>query len=399
MCRRLAWRRRSPDIKGETDLDGFLAEIERFPWYDQAVLAERNPTLSPTVSVTDLKTDRSVFISVGLAGSRKVSYWVGYIYPVQKRFLGIDRLFRRVEMYETERMDRIIPIVKAFFGRDDQELRRRLAPLSPYLRVKESGGWSAYMDKKQQIVKQIKVIMQKPSIPKGTRDFSPAEMMRRNYFRLDPAGVPHLRFRAARNPPPWKTSPRCWENTATRATSCCSRFSIRATMRRDLHPTNCGRRRKSAKRGCVTTSRCPFARYVVQHQGEIVLPFKRYQIQPVWRADRPQKGRYREFYQCDVDVVGSRSLLNEVELVEIVERVFRKLGIAVTLKMNNRKDSLRYRRDDRPCRQDDRHHGGDRQAGEDRYRQREGRTARTRYRRCGDRQTSTDTRTERRQPS
>ena len=130
------------DIKGETDLDGFLAEIERFPW--------------PTVSVTDLKTDRSVFISVGLAGSRKVSYWVGYIYPVQKRFLGIDRLFRRVEMYETERMDRIIPIVKAFFGRDDQELRRRLAPLSPYLRVKESGGWSAYMDKKQQIVKQIK---------------------------------------------------------------------------------------------------------------------------------------------------------------------------------------------------------------------------------------------------
>ena len=108
-------------------------------------------------------------------------------------------------------------------------------------------------------------------------------------------------------------------------------------MRRDLHPTNCGRRRKSAKRGCVTTSRCPFARYVVQHQGEIVLPFKRYQIQPVWRADRPQKGRYREFYQCDVDVVGSRSLLNEVELVEIVERVFRKLGIAVTLRMNNRK--------------------------------------------------------------
>ena len=74
------------DIKGETDLDGFLAEIERFPWYDQAVLAERNPTLSPTVSVTDLKTDRSVFISVGLAGSRKVSYWVGYIYPVPETF-------------------------------------------------------------------------------------------------------------------------------------------------------------------------------------------------------------------------------------------------------------------------------------------------------------------------
>ena len=81
----------------------------------------------------------------------------------------------------------------------------------------------------------------------------------------------------------------------------------------------------------------PFARYVVQHQNEISFPFKRYQVQPVWRADRPQKGRYREFYQCDVDVIGSRSLLNEVELIEIVERVFRKLNIRVVLKMNNRK--------------------------------------------------------------
>ena len=81
----------------------------------------------------------------------------------------------------------------------------------------------------------------------------------------------------------------------------------------------------------------PFARYVVQHQNEIIFPFKRYQIQPVWRADRPQKGRYREFYQCDVDVIGSKSLLSEVELVDIVARVFSKLGISVTLKMNNRK--------------------------------------------------------------
>ena len=81
----------------------------------------------------------------------------------------------------------------------------------------------------------------------------------------------------------------------------------------------------------------PFARYVVQHQSEIAFPFKRYQIQPVWRADRPQKGRYREFYQCDADVIGSKSLLNEVELVEIVAAVFAKLGIRVTLKMNNRK--------------------------------------------------------------
>lgn len=85
----------------------------------------------------------------------------------------------------------------------------------------------------------------------------------------------------------------------------------------------------------------PFARYVVQHQNEISFPFKRYQIQPVWRADRPQKGRYREFYQCDVDVIGSRSLINEVELIEIVEKVFAKLGIAVTLKMNKPQNSLR----------------------------------------------------------
>lgn len=81
----------------------------------------------------------------------------------------------------------------------------------------------------------------------------------------------------------------------------------------------------------------PFARYVVQHQNELVFPYKRYQIQPVWRADRPQKGRYREFYQCDVDMVGSRSLVNEVELIEIVERVFSALKINVTLKVNNRK--------------------------------------------------------------
>ncbi len=81
----------------------------------------------------------------------------------------------------------------------------------------------------------------------------------------------------------------------------------------------------------------PFARYVVQHQSDIVFPFRRYQIQPVWRADRPQKGRYREFYQCDVDIIGSKSLLNEAELVQIVEDVFGKLGIEVTLKVNNRK--------------------------------------------------------------
>ena len=94
---------------------------------------------------------------------------------------------------------------------------------------------------------------------------------------------------------------------------------------------------KISEKGLRYDLTVPFARYVVQHQNEIVFPFKRYQIQPVWRADRPQKGRYREFYQCDVDVIGSKSLLSEVELVDIVARVFAKLGISVTLKMNNRK--------------------------------------------------------------
>ena len=81
----------------------------------------------------------------------------------------------------------------------------------------------------------------------------------------------------------------------------------------------------------------PFARFVVMHRDEIQLPFKRYQIQPVWRADRPQKGRYREFYQCDADVVGSDSLLNEVELIQIMDTVFQRLGIRVQIKINNRK--------------------------------------------------------------
>ena len=81
----------------------------------------------------------------------------------------------------------------------------------------------------------------------------------------------------------------------------------------------------------------PFARFVVMHQNEIQFPFKRYQIQPVWRADRPQKGRYREFYQCDADIVGSNSLVNEVELVQMVDAVFSKLGIRVCIKINNRK--------------------------------------------------------------
>lgn len=179
--------------------------------------------------------------------------------------------------------------------------------------------------------------MQKPSIPKGTRDFSPAEMMRRNYI-FDSIRQVFRTFGFA----PLETP--AMENLSTllgkygdEGDKLLFKILNSGDYAAGLAPDELRQASKICEKGLRYDLTVPFARYVVQHQGEIVLPFKRYQIQPVWRADRPQKGRYREFYQCDVDVVGSRSLLNEVELVEIVERVFRKLSIAVTLKMNNRK--------------------------------------------------------------
>ena len=179
--------------------------------------------------------------------------------------------------------------------------------------------------------------MQKPSIPKGTRDFSPAEMMRRNYI-FDSIRQVFRTFGFA----PLETP--AMENLSTllgkygdEGDKLLFKILNSGDYAAGLAPDELRQASKICEKGLRYDLTVPFARYVVQHQGEIVLPFKRYQIQPVWRADRPQKGRYREFYQCDVDVVGSRSLLNEVELVEIVERVFRKLGIAVTLRMNNRK--------------------------------------------------------------
>lgn len=238
--------------------------------------------------------------------------------------------------------------------------------------------------------------IQKPSIPKGTRDFSPAEMMRRNYI-FDSIRQVFRTFGFA----PLETP--AMENLSTllgkygdEGDKLLFKILNSGDYAAGLLPDELRQASRICEKGLRYDLTVPFARYVVQHQGELALPFKRYQIQPVWRADRPQKGGYREFYQCDVDVVGSRSLLNEVELVEIVERVFRKLRIAVTLKMNNRKILYGHCRDDRPCRQDGRHHGGHRQTGEDRHRQREGRTARALHRRRGDRQTSTDSRAERR---
>ena len=190
---------------------------------------------------------------------------------------------------------------------------------------------------------------QKPSIPKGTRDFGPAEMAGRNYIFDTIRSV----FKTYGYAPIETPS---MENLSTllgkygeegdkllfRILNSGDAFSKINYEDYKVEGTEDGYNSKAlslkvCEKGLRYDLTVPFARFVVQHQNEITFPFKRFQIQPVWRADRPQKGRYREFYQCDVDVIGSRSLLNEVELIEIVERVFGKLKINVTLKMNNRK--------------------------------------------------------------
>ena len=183
---------------------------------------------------------------------------------------------------------------------------------------------------------------QKPSIPKGTRDFGPEEMIRRNYIFDTIKGVFRLYgFQPLETP--------AMENLSTLLGKygdegdkllfkiLNSGDFLSGVSDEQLHGNPNALSTRLCEKGLRYDLTVPLARYVVQHQGEISVPFKRYQIQPVWRADRPQKGRYREFYQCDVDVIGSRSLLCEVDLVEIVAKVFQRLGIRVTLKVNNRK--------------------------------------------------------------
>jgi histidyl-tRNA synthetase len=182
---------------------------------------------------------------------------------------------------------------------------------------------------------------QKPSIPKGTRDFSPAEMGRRTYMIDTIKEV----FRECGYSP---LETPAMENLSTlmgkygeEGDKLLFKILNSGDFAAGVSADDLGNSNRLATMICEKGLRydltVPLARYVVMHQSEIAFPFRRYQIQPVWRADRPQKGRYREFYQCDVDIIGSRSLLNEVELVMIVDKVFRKLGIGVTLKMNNRK--------------------------------------------------------------
>ncbi len=184
---------------------------------------------------------------------------------------------------------------------------------------------------------------QKPSIPKGTRDFSPAEMTNRNYifdtiksiFRLygfQPIETPAMENLSTLMGKYGEEGDKLLFKILNSGDFANGLSDQELLERNSIRLTN-----RISEKGLRYDLTVPFARFVVQYRNNISFPFKRYQIQPVWRADRPQKGRYREFYQCDVDIVGSNSLLNEMELVQIVDAVFSKLKIKTTIKINNRK--------------------------------------------------------------
>ena len=178
---------------------------------------------------------------------------------------------------------------------------------------------------------------QKPSIPKGTRDFSPREMMRRQYIFDTVKRVFRTYGFAPLETPSMENLSTLLGKYGDEGDKLLFKILNSGDYAAKLSSEELTQASKICEKGLRYDLTVPFARYVVQHHNELTLPFKRFQIQPVWRADRPQKGRYREFYQCDVDVIGTNSLLCEVELIEIVERVFKALGIRVQLKMNNRK--------------------------------------------------------------
>ena len=186
-------------------------------------------------------------------------------------------------------------------------------------------------------------MVQKPSIPKGTRDFGPQEMARRNYIFDTIRDVYSLYGFQQIETPAMENLSTLMGKYGEEGDKLLFKILNSGDFLRgiDLSSLAEGATGHLAAQLCEKGLRydltVPFARYVVQHREELTLPFRRYQIQPVWRADRPQKGRYREFYQCDADVVGSDSLLNEVELMQIVDEVFRRLGIRVCIKINNRK--------------------------------------------------------------
>lgn len=189
-------------------------------------------------------------------------------------------------------------------------------------------------------------MIQKPSIPKGTRDFGPSEMAGRNYI-FDTVKAVFRKYGYA----PIETP--AMENLSTllgkygeEGDKLLFKILNSGDAFREIQQMDGGQLAeagsnalalKVCEKGLRYDLTVPFARYVVQHRNELTFPFKRYQIQPVWRADRPQKGRYREFYQCDVDVIGSRSLLYELEMVQIADEVFKSMDVRVLIKVNNRK--------------------------------------------------------------
>lgn len=184
---------------------------------------------------------------------------------------------------------------------------------------------------------------QKPSIPKGTRDFSPAEMARRNYIFDTIRSVFRLYGFHQIETPSLENLSTLMGKYGEEGDKLLFKVLNSGNYLAGVDPNLLSEETFSkltpqiAEKGLRYDLTVPFARYVVQHRNDILMPFRRYQIQPVWRADRPQKGRYREFYQCDADVIGSTSLTNEVELLQLIDEVFRRLKIRIAIKLNNRK--------------------------------------------------------------
>jgi histidyl-tRNA synthetase len=184
---------------------------------------------------------------------------------------------------------------------------------------------------------------QKPSIPKGTRDFIPSEMVKRSYIFDTIRSVFKLHGYVPIETPAMETMQTLMGKYGEEGDRLIFKILNSGEFQQDISAEQLAQETSAriAANICEKALRydltVPFARFVVQHRNDIQFPFKRYQIQPVWRADRPQKGRYREFYQCDADIVGSNSLLNEVELIEIIDDVFTRFNISVLVKINNRK--------------------------------------------------------------
>ena len=184
---------------------------------------------------------------------------------------------------------------------------------------------------------------QKPSIPKGTRDFSPLEMSKRNYIFNTIKSVYSLYGFKQIETPAMETLQTLLGKYGEEGDKLLFKilnsgdYLNKIDKEALLEGNSLKLSSKLCEKGLRYDLTVPFARFVVMHRDELQMPFKRYQIQPVWRADRPQKGRYREFYQCDADIVGSNSLMNEVELMQIIDTVFTRFGIKVLIKINNRK--------------------------------------------------------------